>query len=104
MSPEKKSALHLFWHPYSFDLYIVILTPGTNDISFPDRLKKINPAGQHSELKPQSMTVFSSIVSAYLSSYSLMLIGHVFYIKKDSLLFHTRVKVIKNNAMMINMI
>ena len=41
MSSEKNSHHFCFWHPPSFDFYIVvILSPGVNDFFLPDRLKK----------------------------------------------------------------
>ena len=50
MSPEKNLHHFCFWHPSSFDFYVVILSPGTNKIFLPDRLKKkSNPAGQPSD-------------------------------------------------------
>ena len=42
MSPDKNLHHFCFSHQPSFDLYIVILSPGTNEIFLPDRLKK-NP-------------------------------------------------------------
>ena len=40
MSPENNVDYLCFWHPSSFDLYIVILSPGTNDFILPERLKR----------------------------------------------------------------
>ena len=47
----KKKNLHhfCFWHPLSFDFYIVMISSGTNENFLPDRLKKLNPAGQPSD-------------------------------------------------------
>ena len=39
LSPEKNLHHFCFWHPPSFDFYIVILSPGTNEFFLPDRLK-----------------------------------------------------------------
>ena len=47
MSSEKNLHHFCFWHPLSFDFYMVILSPGTNENFLPHRLKKkLNPAGQ----------------------------------------------------------
>ena len=48
MSPEKNLHHFCLWHLPLFDFYIVILSPGTNEIGLPDRLieKKSNLAGQ----------------------------------------------------------
>ena len=40
MSSEKNLHHFCFWHPSSFELYIVLLSSGTNEIFLPDRLKK----------------------------------------------------------------
>ena len=40
MSSEKNLHHFCFWHPTSFDFYMVILSPGTNEIFLPHRLKK----------------------------------------------------------------
>ena len=49
MSSEKNLHHFCFWHPPSFDFYMVKLSSGTNESFLPDQLKKIiNPAGQPS--------------------------------------------------------
>ena len=50
MSSEKNLHHFCFWHPPSYDFYIVILSSGINEFFLPDGLKKkINPAGQPSD-------------------------------------------------------
>ena len=41
MSSEKNLHHFCFWHSLSFDFYMVILSPGTNENFLPHRLKKI---------------------------------------------------------------
>ena len=41
MLSEKNLHHFCFWHPLSFDFYMVILSPGTNENFPPHRLKKI---------------------------------------------------------------
>ena len=45
-SSEKNLHHFCFWHPTSFNFYMVILSPGTNENFLPHQLKKMNPGGQ----------------------------------------------------------
>ena len=57
-----------FWHPPSFDFYIVIISPGTNEFFLPDRLEK-NPIQQTS---PQtSMFSLGFVIWLFVSFYGL---------------------------------
>ena len=40
MSPEKNLQHFCIWHSPLFDFYIVILSPGANEIFLPDRLNE----------------------------------------------------------------
>ena len=54
MSSERYLHHFCFWHPTSFDFYVVILSPGTNENFLSHRLKKkMNPAGQLTIKKPE---------------------------------------------------
>ena len=58
----KKNLHHFcFWHPTSFDFYMVKLLPGTNENFLPHRLKKkMNPAGQPLDYFHNLMALFKT--------------------------------------------
>ena len=53
MSSEKNLHHFCFWHPISFDFYMVILSPGTNENFLPHRLKKIESSWPALRLKEE---------------------------------------------------